>query len=95
MVNKNNQNQLFYREWLPEGIHHCSGSRHISAAPFATSVPCSPMATPIRASCSAGASFTPSPVLGGEPSAVKAVDMAKSQRMGVEVLSIVVDIYSY
>lgn len=37
--------------------------RHISAAPLATSVPCRPMATPIRASCSAGASLTPSPVL--------------------------------
>ena len=35
----------------------------ISAAPFATSVPVMPIATPISAAFKDGASFTPSPVI--------------------------------
>ena len=40
-----------------------SSVRIMSDAPFATSVPSRPMATPISARCSAGASLTPSPVI--------------------------------
>src|SRR5436853_644312 len=40
-----------------------SSIRIMSAAPFATSVPARPIATPMSAAFSAGASFTPSQVL--------------------------------
>ena len=40
-----------------------SSVRVISAAPFATSVPVMPIAQPMSAALSAGASFTPSPVI--------------------------------
>ena len=40
-----------------------SSVRIMSAAPFATSVPVMPIATPMSAAFSAGASFTPSPVI--------------------------------
>ena len=40
-----------------------SSVRIMSAAPLATSVPVMPMATPMSACLSAGASFTPSPVM--------------------------------
>ena len=40
-----------------------SSVRIMSDASFATSVPAMPIATPISACCSAGASFTPSPVI--------------------------------
>ena len=40
-----------------------SSVRTMAAASFATSVPVTPMATPISACFSAGASFTPSPVI--------------------------------
>ena len=40
-----------------------SSARTISAACLATSVPATPMATPMSAAFNAGASFTPSPVI--------------------------------
>ena len=40
-----------------------SSARTMSAAPFATSVPVMPIATPMSAALRAGASFTPSPVM--------------------------------
>ena len=40
-----------------------SSARIMSAASFVTSVPVTPMATPMSADFSAGASFTPSPVM--------------------------------
>ena len=40
-----------------------SSVRIMSDASFATSVPAMPIATPMSACCSAGASFTPSPVI--------------------------------
>ncbi len=40
-----------------------SSVKVISAAPFATSVPVIPIAQPISAALSAGASLTPSPVM--------------------------------
>ena len=42
-----------------------SSARIMSAACLDTSVPVMPMATPMAACCSAGASFTPSPVMAG------------------------------
>ena len=44
-------------------VEKLSSSRIISAAFFATSVPVMPIAQPISAALSAGASFTPSPVI--------------------------------
>ena len=40
-----------------------SSARIMSAASFVTSVPVTPIATPMSADFSAGASFTPSPVM--------------------------------
>ena len=40
-----------------------SSARTMSAASFVTSVPVMPIATPMSAAFSAGASFTPSPVI--------------------------------
>ena len=44
-------------------VEKLSSVRIISAAPFATSVPVIPIAQPISAALSAGASLTPSPVI--------------------------------
>ena len=56
--------------------------RRISEAPLATSVPWRPMATPIRASFSAGASFTPSPVLGSRHGHDDDSQRSKGERRG-------------
>ena len=47
----------------PTIVVKLSSVKIISAAPFATSVPVIPIATPISALLSEGASFTPSPVI--------------------------------
>ena len=44
-------------------VEKLSSARTMSEASLATSVPAMPMATPMSASFSAGASFTPSPVM--------------------------------
>mmetsp|Transcript_2365 Transcript_2365/g.3783 ORF Transcript_2365/g.3783 Transcript_2365/m.3783 type:complete len:208 (-) Transcript_2365:278-901(-) len=45
----------------------------MSAASLATSVPVMPMATPMAACCSAGASLTPSPVMAGTSSSLASI----------------------
>ena len=44
-------------------VRKSSSASTMSAASFATSVPLRPIATPMSAALSAGASFTPSPVI--------------------------------
>mmetsp|Transcript_24308 Transcript_24308/g.69834 ORF Transcript_24308/g.69834 Transcript_24308/m.69834 type:complete len:295 (+) Transcript_24308:866-1750(+) len=50
-----------------------SSARIMSAASLATSVPAMPIATPMDACCSAGASLTPSPVIAGTSPAVRRI----------------------